>query len=70
MESTAQYFGDAQWLLRRLLAGELILSFVPDPEQRLWRTITRTKVQLVRDRVRRRMQSHQIFDGAIFTTAC
>lgn len=43
---------DAQRLTRRLLAGELILSFVPDSEQRGWRTITRAKVQLVRDRVR------------------
>src|ERR1700680_4098052 len=45
-------FADAQRLTRRLLAGELILSFVPDAEQRGWRTITRAKVQLVRDRVR------------------
>jgi hypothetical protein len=34
------------------VAGELILSFVPDPEQRLWRTLTRSKPQLMRDRVR------------------
>lgn len=45
-------FADAERLTRRLVAGELILSFVPDPEQRSWRTITRAKVQLVRDRVR------------------
>src|SRR5271165_4787420 len=45
-------FADAQRLTRRLLAGELILSFVPDSEQRGWRTITRAQVQLVRDRVR------------------
>lgn len=45
-------FADAQRLTRRLIAGELILSFVPDAEQRGWRTITRAKVQLVRDRVR------------------
>jgi hypothetical protein len=31
-------FRDAQRLTRRLLAGELILSYVPEPEQRLWRT--------------------------------
>jgi Transposase len=30
-------FGDAKRLARRLLAGELILSFVPDPDQRMWR---------------------------------
>ena len=45
-------FTDAERLARRHVAGELILSFVPDAEQRLWRTITRTKNQLVRDRVR------------------
>ena len=36
-------FADAERLLRRHVAGELILSFVPNPEQRLWRTLTRTK---------------------------
>jgi len=45
-------FRDAERLVRRHVAGELILSFVPDPTQRLWRTITRTKYQLSRDRVR------------------
>ena len=30
-------FGDAKRLTRRLVAGELILSFVPDAEQRAWR---------------------------------
>lgn len=45
-------FGDAERLVRRLMAGELILSFVPDPDQRTWRTATRGKLQLVRDRVR------------------
>jgi transposase len=44
-------FGDAERLVRRYVAGELILSFVPGPEQRLWRTLTRTKYQLTRDRV-------------------
>ena len=34
-------------MTRRLLAGELILSFVPEPEQRLWRTMTRGKQQLL-----------------------
>jgi hypothetical protein len=33
-------FADAERLLRRHVAGELILSFVPNPEQRLWRTMT------------------------------
>jgi transposase len=45
-------FQDAERLLRRHVAGELILSFVPDPEQRLWRAISRAKYQLTRDRIR------------------
>lgn len=44
-------FPDAERLVKRLLADELILSFVPSPEQRLWRTLTRTKYQLTRTRV-------------------
>jgi transposase len=34
-------FVDAERLVKRLLARELTLSFVPDAEQRLWRTVTR-----------------------------
>jgi transposase len=45
-------FKDAERLVRRLIAKELILSFVPDEEQRIWRNLTRMKLQLVRDRVR------------------
>jgi transposase len=44
-------FADAERLVKRLVANELILSFVPDAEQRLWRTVTRTKYQLRRNRV-------------------
>ena len=44
-------FADAERLVKRLVARELTLSFVPDPEQRLWRTVTRTKYQLTRNRV-------------------
>jgi transposase len=45
-------FKDAERLVRRLIAKELILSFVPDGEQRIWRNLTRMKLQLTRDRVR------------------
>ena len=45
-------FKDAERLVRRLIADELILSFVPDGEQRIWRSLTHMKVQLTRDRVR------------------
>jgi len=45
-------FGDAKRLVKRLKAQELTLSFVPDEEQRLWRTVTRRRYQLSRHRVR------------------
>jgi len=49
-------FKDAERLVRRLIADELILSFVPNGEQRIWRSLTRMKVQLTRDRVRLQSQ--------------
>ena len=55
-------FADAQRLTRRLVAGELILSFVPDAEQRGWRTLTRAKVQLVQDRVRLQNQLEALLE--------
>jgi len=59
-------FADAERLLRRHVAGELILSFVPHIEQRLWRTMTRSKHQLTRDRVRIHSQIESLLeDGRI-----
>jgi transposase len=55
-------FRDAKRLARRLLAGELMLSFVPDAEQRMWRTLTRSKHQLVRDRVRLQNQVEALLE--------
>jgi transposase len=49
-------FKDAERLVRRLMADELILSFVPGGEQRIWRNMTRMKTQLTRDRVRLQSQ--------------
>ncbi len=49
-------FRDAERLVRRLIADELILSFVPNGEQRTWRNMTRMKTQLTRDRVRLQSQ--------------
>jgi len=37
--------------VKRLVAQELTLSFVPDTEQRLWRTVMRRKYQITRSRV-------------------
>jgi transposase len=44
-------FPDAERLVKRLVAQELTLSFVPDAEQRLWRTVMRRKYQLTCNRV-------------------
>jgi hypothetical protein len=44
-------FPDAERLVKRLVAYELTLSFVPDVTQRLWRTVTRRKYQLTCNRV-------------------
>lgn len=55
-------FGDAKRLARRLLAEELILSFVPAAEQRIWRTMTRGKQQLVRERVRLQNQLEALLE--------
>jgi hypothetical protein len=49
-------FRDAKRIVSRLLSGDLILSYVPEAEQRCWRTLTRTKHQLTRDRVRLQSQ--------------
>jgi transposase len=38
-------------LVKRLVAHELVLSFVPDVEQRLWPTVVRTQYQITRNRV-------------------
>ena len=44
-------FPDAERLVKRLVAQELTLSFVPDAEQRLWRTVMRRRYQITRNRV-------------------
>jgi transposase len=57
-------FVDAERLLKRLVAQELILSFVPDVEQRLWRTVVRRKYQLTCDRVRLQNQLESLLEEA------
>ena len=57
-------FADAERMIKRLVAQELVLSFVPDPEQRLWRTVTRRKYQLTRDRVRLQNQLEALLEQA------
>jgi transposase len=55
-------FPDAERLVKRLVARELTLSFVPDAEQRLWRTVMRRKYQLTRDRVRLQNQLESLLE--------
>ncbi len=57
-------FVDAERLVKRLVARELILSFVPDVEQRLWRTVTHKKYQLRCDRVRLQNQVESLLEEA------
>ena len=57
-------FKDGKRLARRLLAGELMLSFVPEPEQRTWRMMTRGRLQLVRERVRLQSQLESLLEEA------
>lgn len=57
-------FPDAERLVKRLVAQELTLSFVPDPEQRLWRTVMRRKYQLTRNRVRLQNQLESLLEEA------
>jgi transposase len=57
-------FPDAERLVKRLVSQELTLSFVPHAKQRLWRTVTRRKYQLTRDRVRLQNQLESLLDEA------
>src|SRR5262249_35331233 len=57
-------FPDAERLVKRLVAQELVLSFVPDPEQRLWRTVTRRKLQITRLHVRIQNQLERLLEEA------
>jgi transposase len=57
-------FLDAERLVKRLVARELTLSFVPEVEQRLWRTITRKKYQLRRERGRLQNQLESLLEEA------
>jgi transposase len=57
-------YRDAKRLARRLFAGELMLSFVPPPEQRGWRLLTRGRLQLVQERVRLQGQLESLLEEA------
>jgi transposase len=55
-------FGDAKRLVRRFVAGELMLSFVPEAEQRGWRSATRARVQLICARVQLQNQLESLLE--------
>lgn len=57
-------FPDAERLVKRLVAQELTLSFVPDAEQRLWRTVMRRKYQLTRNRVQSQNRLESLLEEA------
>jgi transposase len=57
-------FRDAERLVKRLVSQELTLSFVPDTEQSLWRTLTRTRFQRTRDKVRLQNQLEALLEEA------
>jgi transposase len=59
-----QDFRDAERLVKRLVSQELTLSFVPDAQQRLWRTLTRTKYRRTRDKVRLQNQLEALLEEA------
>jgi transposase len=53
---------DAKRLLRRFVAGELMLSFIPEPQQRSWRMLTRGRLQLIRERVQLQNQIESLLE--------
>lgn len=57
-------FRDAERLTHRLVAGDLVLSFVPDAEQRNWRDFTRTRYQLIVERGRVQSQVENLLERA------
>jgi transposase len=57
-------FADGERMIKRLVAQELVLSFVPDPQQRLWRTVTRRKHQLTRAKVSFKNQLESLLEQA------
>jgi len=57
-------FPDAERLVRRLVAQELTLSFVPDAEQRLWRTVMRRRWQLTGNRVQLQNRLESLLEEA------
>jgi transposase len=56
---------DAQWIARLAEMGLLRPSFVPPPEIRALRDLTRTRLQLIRDRTREWQRLEKLLEGAL-----
>ena len=56
---------DAQWLARLAEMGLLRPSFVPPPEIRALRDLTRTRLHLVRDRTREWQRLEKLLEGTL-----
>jgi transposase len=56
---------DAQWIARLAEMGLLRPSFVPPPEIRALRDLTRGRVQMVRDRTREWQRLEKLLEGAL-----
>jgi transposase len=56
---------DAQWIARLAEMGLLRPSFVPPPEIRALRDLTRTRLQLVKDRTREWQRLEKLLEGAL-----
>jgi transposase len=56
---------DAQWIARLAEMGLLRPSFVPPPEIRALRDLTRSRLQLVRDRTREWQRLEKLLEGAM-----
>lgn len=57
-------WADAKRLVKRFAAEELFLSFVPEPEQRDWRMLTRARYALIRDHVHLQNQIEALLEQA------
>lgn len=53
---------DVKRLVRRFVAGELMLSFIPEQQQRTWRMITRGRLQRIQARVRLQNQIEALLE--------
>ena len=55
---------DARRIAKRLLSGDLTISYVPSPEQRDWRLLSRTEVAVHESVVRVRNQIEVVLEQA------